>query len=138
MNISVHQGGVVMSSQLTFAPSPITHPSADIPGTCSVIFSSFALLKSTPTASCTASRSSPGDNHQSAVRKNAGPSKNGRVKNSIIYICMKAVDPSYTSIVAQPPPSSLSCPWPFSCHSSNLTSVYPVPALCLHSPSTPF
>ena len=42
MIFSIHQGGVDMSRQITLTQSPNTHPLAHIPGTCAMIFSSFA------------------------------------------------------------------------------------------------
>ena len=41
---SIHQGGVVLSSQITPTQSSNTHPLAHIPSTCAMIFSSCAFL----------------------------------------------------------------------------------------------
>ena len=38
MTFSLHQGGVVISSQITLTQSSNTHPLANIPGTCALIF----------------------------------------------------------------------------------------------------
>ena len=85
----------VMLSQITLTQSANTGPLAYITGTCSLNFSSCALftVNLPQLHHVTASHPSPGDKppqREMAVRKNAGPSKNGHVKKSIIYICTRA------------------------------------------------
>ena len=44
MTFSFHQGGVVMSRQITLTKSPNIHPYAQIPSTCFLIFTSCSLF----------------------------------------------------------------------------------------------
>ena len=70
-----------MTIQITSTQSSYIHSLAHIPGTCALISSSCALFPVAPQPQqVTASHPSPVIIHQSAVRKNAGPSENGTVK----------------------------------------------------------
>ena len=91
MPFSLHQRGVVMSSQITQTIINI-YPLAHVLDICALIFSSCAFLSLSQQHHVTASHPSPGDNHRStgAVWKNTGPSKNGSVK-LIQYICTRAL-----------------------------------------------
>ena len=73
--------------------SPNTHRLAPIPGTCTLIFSSYVLFYSLPQPhNATASHPSPRDNLSErwrAIRKTQGQTKMA-VLNSITYICTRA------------------------------------------------
>ena len=83
-----------------------------------------------------ASHHFPGDNPSErgrAVQMNTGPSKNGSWKLNRRHMHQGSL-----FIALFPPLSFPCCPGPASRHPSNLTSVYPIPALHLLLPSTPF
>ena len=93
MTFSLHQGGVVMSNQITHTQSSNIHLLAHILATCYLIFSSCEPFYSSQPHHVTASHPSPGDNHQST----GGPSERtqGQAKmaarNSISYTCTRAL-----------------------------------------------
>ena len=137
MTFSLHPGGVVMSSQIKLTHSPNTHTLAHIAGRCALIFSRCTLFSLHQQHHVTASHSSPGDNPPEggrAVRKNAGPSKKTQSSRYAPELSTR----SYLSrIIAQPQPSSHCRPRPPSRHPFNLMTVYPIPTLLSHPPSTP-
>ena len=134
MTFSLHQGGVVMSSQIMQAQIlNMTHV---------ICFSVAApFLEFTPTHHVTAFHPSSGDMSQSArgqSGRHRAKQKWQRKTQSSTYAPGLST-PSYLSrIIAQLPPSSPCCPRPSSHHQSNLTSAYLIPALHLLPPSTPF
>ena len=88
MTFSLHQCGVVITSPITHTIVNI-HPLAHIPDICALIFNGCAPFQFTQLHHVTPSHPSPGDypaEHGRAVRKNAGPCKNGRVKLNHLYI----------------------------------------------------
>ena len=138
--LSLHQGGVVMSSQITHTWSS-TYTPEHIYLTSAPWFSIVApFLQCIPTA-VTASHPSPGDNHQSTE---GGPKEHSAMQKwtgktySVTYVPLLSNLSDHSRTDAQPPPSFLFCPRPPSHHPSSLTSVSLVPALHLLPASTPF
>ena len=141
MTFSHHQLGVVMPSQITPTQASNTHTLAHIPCICALIFSGCPIVYNLhQPLHVTASHSFPGNNPRvrgRAVRKNAGPSKIGGVKLNHLHMYQGSSFLPIFPIVAQPPQSSLCCPWPSSHHPPNLTSDDSVLAVHLHPTSTP-
>ena len=112
-----------------------------VPGTCTFIWSSCALF----TVYLNRSKKRHRNNLQvirpergRAVRKNTGTKQKWQLGTQSSTNATGLPTPFYiSSIAAQPPPSFLCCQRPSSHRPCNLTSVYPVPALDLLSPSTP-
>ena len=83
MTFSLHQGGVVMLSQIAHAQSSDIHPLARRLGICSLISIIVLFLQFTPSASCNGIAALFNDKPPQlgrAVRKNAEQGKNGRIK----------------------------------------------------------
>ena len=92
MTFSLHQLGVVMSSQITHTIIN-THPLAHILDICSLIFSSCAIISLSQPHHVTASHPSPGDNQQGTggrSERTQGPTKMASW-NSFSYICTRAL-----------------------------------------------
>ena len=99
----IHQGGGShVKSDNTHIIINIHHL-AHILDICALIFSSCALFSLSQPHHVTASHPSLGDKppeHGSAVRKNAGPSKNGRVK--LIRLHTYQCSPLFRSLTRSP------------------------------------
>ena len=140
MTFTLHQGGVVMSSQITHTQSS-TYTSKPIYLTSAPWFSVVAqFLQFIPTAPCNGIPSlSRWYKHQSTggrSERTQGQAKNGSVKlillhmyqGSPLFPIFRELTPAVAALQARPP----------SHHPSSLTSVSLVPALHLLPPSTPF
>ena len=139
MTFYLHQGGVVMSSQITHTythlhthtQSSNIHPLAHILDTAPRFSVVAPFLQFTP-AACNGIPPSPGDNHQSIED---GPTEHRtrqkwpRETHSVTSAPGLSTLSYLSRIVAQPPPSFLCCPRPPSHHPSSLTSVFLVPGL---------
>ena len=80
MTFSLHQGGVVMSIQITHTHTIKIHPLAHILDTCSLIFSSCAHFYSiSQPRHVTASHPSPDDNHQSTGGRSESTQGKGKM-----------------------------------------------------------
>ena len=121
MTLSLHQGGVIMSSQIThthnhqYTPlSPYTwHLRLDFQKLRRPFYSLSQLHQ------VTASHPSPGDNHQSTggwSERTQGHAKMARETHFVTYVPMLSTLSDLSRIVAQPPPSFLCCPRPPSHH----------------------
>ena len=127
MTFSLHQGEIVVPSQITHTESSNIHPLAHILHTCALISVVAPFLQFIPAASCNGipalSMWYPPE-HGRAVRKNTGPNKNWpRETHSVIYVPGLSTLSNLLRIVTQPPPSFLYCPRPPLHHPSRLTSV---------------
>ena len=139
MTFSLHQGGVVMSSQVKHTHSHRDTPLSPYTWQLSL---DFQLLRPFYSLSqphrVTASLPSPCDNHQ----RMGGGSERTQCQakmaalNSFSYICTRALH-SFRSF-AQPPQSFLCCLTPPSHHPSSLTSVFLVLVPHWLRPSTPY
>ena len=145
MTFSIHQGGVVMSSQIMVTQSTNTHHLAHAYtiGTCASFLVVVPVLQFTKPHQVTASHPSPGDNpieHGRAVRKNAGSCKYGGVELNHLRIHQGSPHlPICRALLRNiHAPLSLCCSRPSSSHPSNRTSVYPVLAIHILPPSTRF
>ena len=133
MTFSLHQGEVVMSSQITHTKSSNIHPLAYIRDTSALIFSSCALFTvypnrimyrhPTPLQVITTGAREGGPKEHSS--KQRWP----RETHSVTFV--PGLSTLSYLIVAQPPPSFLSCPRKPSHHLSSPNSVYIVPVLHL-------
>ena len=132
-----------MSSPITLAQSPTIHPLAHILGSCaftSVVAPFFYSLSKLHHE--TASHPSLGVNKSPergrAVRRNTGTPQNGRIKYNNLHThqgspLVSISRSSSCSLHRHPPVAQGPSHLP-----SNRTSVYPVPALHLLPPSSPF
>ena len=138
MTISLQQGRVVMSSQISDTIINI-HPLAHILDTCALMFSSCALFYSLfHPNQVTATHPSPVDNHQST--RGRSERTESQAKMAVTHVTNEpglSTLSDLSRIGAQPPLSFLCWPRPSSHHPSSLTSVS-VPAHHLLPPSTPF
>ena len=142
MTFSIHQGGVVMSSQITHTQSSNIHPLAHILDICALVFSSWALftvypnrnMKRHPTPLQVITRTAQEGGPKEHRAKQKWPPET----HSVTYAPGLSTFSDLSRIDAQPLPSFLCCPRPPSHHPSSLTSVSLVPALHLLPPSTPF
>ena len=139
MTFSLHQGGVVMSSQIKHTHShqdtPLSPYTWHLPLDIKELRPFFSLYQP---HHVTASYASTGDNQQSTggrLERTQGKAKMA-AWNSFSYICTTL--PDLSLIDGQPPPSFLCCPRTPSYHPSSLTSVSLAPAFHLLPPSTPF
>ena len=147
MAFSLHQGGVVMSSQIPHKQSSTYTDSLPIYMTPAPWFSVVApfsvvepKLNSQPNY-VTASHPSPCDNRQSTwgrFERSLDQAKRPREAHSVTYAPGPTTFSYLSRIVALPPPSVLCCPRPPLHLPSSLPSVSFVPALRLLPPSTPF
>ena len=117
----LHQGGVVMSSQITYTQSSNIHSKAHLLDTCALLFSSsFQPLPFQPTPlQVLTTRAREG-----GPKEHRAKQKWPRETHSVTYAPWLSTLSYLSRIVAQPPPSFLSCPRPPSYHPSSLTSVY--------------
>ena len=132
-----------MSSSITHAQTPTIHPLAHILGSCAFTSVVAPFLQFIPTPSCNGipplSRCNKSPERGRAVRRNTGTTQKWPREIQSSTYGPELSTPFYLSrIVAQSPRSSLCCPKPPSHLQSNRTSVYPVPALHLLPPSSPF
>ena len=132
MSFSLHQGGVVISSQITHTQSSNVHPLAHIVDTCNLIFSSCALFTvyhnlimkwhPTPLQVITTRAREGGPKEHREMQKMAS-------WNSFSYICTRALHSfvffvhwrAVSSVIPLLPKATFT-------HLSSLTSVYLVPA----------
>ena len=131
MTFSIHQGRVVMSSQITHTIN--IHPLAHKFDTWALIFSSCVLFSRR-------AHPSPGDNHQSTGGRSERTQSQAKwpcETHSVTHVPGLSSLSDLSRIVTQPPPWFLCCPRPPH-HPFSLTSVYLVPALQLLQPSTLF
>ena len=145
MTFSLHQGGVVMSSQIKHTHSHQDTPLSPYTWQLSL---DFQLLRPFYSLSqphhATASLPSPCNNHQSMggwserTRKAKQKWPSERETHSVIYVSGLSTLSGLSRIVAQPPPSFLCCLRRPSHHPSSLTSVSLVPVSHWLRPSTPF
>ena len=136
-DFSLHQGGVVMSSQITHTQSSNMHPLAHTLDICALIFSSLPQphvmwLHSTSLQMITTKA------REGGPEKHWANQKWPRETHSVTYVPGLSTLSDLSRIDALPPPSFLCCPRPPSHHPSSLTSVYNVPGLHLLPQSTPF
>ena len=145
MTFSLHQGGVVMSSQTTHTHTHTVikiHPLADILDTWALIFSSCSLFIVYPNRIM---KLHPSPLHVITTRAREGGPKEHSAKQkwpretrSVTYVPGLSTLSDLSRIAAQPPPSFLCCLRPPSHHTSSLSSVSLVPVLHWLRSSTPF
>ena len=141
MIFSLHQGWVVMSSQITHTIIKI-HPLAHLLDTWALIFSSCSIFTVYPkrimwrhpsTLQVITTRAREGDSKEHSAKQ-----KWPRETHSVTYVPGFSTLSNLSRIVAQPPLSILCCLRPPSHQPSSLTSVSFVPVLHWLRPSTPF
>ena len=142
MTVSLHQGGVVMSSQIKHTHTIINTPLSQYTRLWALIFSSCPLYTVYPNRIM---RRHPSPLPVITTRAREGGPKEHNAKQkwlretrSVTYVSGLSTLSDLSPIVAQPPPSFLCCLKPPSHHPSSLTSVSLVPVLHWLRPSTPF
>ena len=142
MTFSIHQGEVVMSSQIKHTHTVIKiHPLAHILDTWALIFSSRALCTVYPNRIMSRH---PSPLHVITTRAWEGVPKEHSAKqkwprktHSVTYVPGLSTLSDLSRIVGKPPPSFPCCLRPPSYHPSSLTSVSLLPVPHWLRPSTP-
>ena len=140
MTFTLHQGGLVMSSQITRTQWSNIYLLAHILDTCPLIFSSCTLFSLFLPHHVMASHHSPGDHHQSmGGRSERTPGQTKMAAwNSFSYICTRALHSAiFRALLLSLHHHSSVAQGHLSHHPSCLSSVYLVPALHLLPLSIP-